>query len=487
LRIEQVQNMQDHGLTSRIASLRKVARILGLLAVLSSGCVGTNERAARDGLREHVDGDPWGPTPTQVRGAREAEDGLPAGEHSDDPAAYVAMALENHPALEADFNRWRSGVLRISRSRRLPDPEVTYALFVRQVETRVGPQRQRLSVTQAFPWPTQLSTGAEAAAFRAQALGRRFDSRVLQVRAAVEEMYWRLWYIRQAQDVLAEQLVVFDQMAATVRARLESGSAAFADLLQVDVSRARLRDAIDALHEHERAAQAGLLQSVGAAPGTPTPTTTQHPVVVLPSESDDALREAVARHPDLAFFEQMAAAQEAEARRSAAEGLPTLMVGLDWIETGPAVGPVNGSGRDAVVLRVGASVPLQRRSYRDARDAASAEADAFRGDQRAARDVAFAQLEAAMSAVRDTHRRVLLHRNTLIPQAEAAYEAVLGAYESGRGSVAANLLAQRDLLDLADALVEAEAMHARAWARLESVVGRQVSRVAAQDTSDVDE
>jgi hypothetical protein len=42
--------------------------------------------------------------------------------------------------------------------------------------------------------------------------------------------------------------------------------------------------------------------------------------------------------------------------------------------------------------------------------------------------------------------------------------------------VASNLLAQRDLLELKEAEAEAAALHARAWARLEAIVGRHVAR-----------
>ncbi|MCA9574105.1 MAG: TolC family protein [Polyangiales bacterium] len=398
-----------------------------------------------------------------------------------EPEAYVALALAQHPSLEADYDRWRAGVASIARSRRIPDPTVTYAYFVRPVETRVGPQRHRLSITQSFPWPTQLRAGADAAALRARALERRFDARVLQVRAAVEERYWRLWYVRRVQAVHAAQLALLDALADVIRGRVEASTASFADLMQADVSRVRMRDQIDGLQEQERGAEAELRQAIGAPFGTPTPTSAAPPQPALPREDMAALLAALRDHPDLQAFDALADAFDSDARRATAEGLPMLQVGLDWTETGGAVNPVAGSGTDSVVVRVGASVPLQRRSYREAREAASASADATRSDRRAAEDIASAQLEATLAALRDTHRRVLLHRRTLAAQARAAYEAVLGAYQAGRASVAATLLAQRDLLELEQTMLEADAGHARAWARLEAIVGRHVPRSPSED------
>jgi hypothetical protein len=78
--------------------------------------------------------------------------------------------------------------------------------------------------------------------------------------------------------------------------------------------------------------------------------------------------------------------------------------------------------------------------------------------------------------VRDSYRRVELNENTLLPQAEAAYASVLGAYATSRSTVAASLLAQRELLEIRVGLEQARAEHAAAWARLEQVVGRRVKQ-----------
>jgi outer membrane protein TolC len=160
-------------------------------------------------------------------------------------------------------------------------------------------------------------------------------------------------------------------------------------------------------------------------------------------------------------------------KAEAAQRAPSLVAGLDWIVVGDA--PVSDGGKDAVVVTAGLSLPLWGPSYRDSMNAARAEAAAHEADGAAARHAANAALEAALSSVRDAQRRIDLYRNTLIPQAETTFQSVLGGYQSGRSTVAAALLAQRDLLELQLDLARSRARHARAWAVLESVVGRSVA------------
>ncbi|MFW5739864.1 MAG: hypothetical protein ACOC1F_05815, partial [Myxococcota bacterium] len=58
-------------------------------------------------------------------------------------ASYVRYALENSPVLRARFQEWRAAALQTKQARKLPEPVITYAYFVRRVETRLGPQRHR--------------------------------------------------------------------------------------------------------------------------------------------------------------------------------------------------------------------------------------------------------------------------------------------------------------------------------------------------------
>jgi outer membrane protein TolC len=135
---------------------------------------------------------------------------------------------------------------------------------------------------------------------------------------------------------------------------------------------------------------------------------------------------------------------------------------------------VDESGNDAIVAMIGAKVPIWGGAYDAAEQEAHAESASLRARQAAARDMAIADLEKALSDVRDAARRVKLHRDTLVPQAETVYSSGLGAYQVGRASLASVIMAERDLLDLQLAMDRARANHALAWARLEEVVGRAV-------------
>lgn len=382
--------------------------------------------------------------------------------------SYVARALEDSPRVEAAFHRWQSSVHAVARERTLPEPTVSFGTFVQSVETRVGPQQAKVSVQQAFPWPTRLVQGGKAARAASEGAEAELQVTSLEVAAAVEVAFWSLWETRQTAALHREHLAVLDGLSATVAARMETGSASLADLQQVDLTRARLDDTLASLAAREDREQARLLATVGRRDGE-APTTSQPEMA--PAGEVDALVERALAHPRLDALDASARSADHQARAMGGRRLPDLTVGADWILTGPAVMDTPDDGKDAVAVGVGVKVPLWQGTYGHEVASARARQQAARASERATGDQLVAEVHALTAEVDDTARRVDLIDSTLLPQAEAAYGSVLGQYTVGEGSVAQALLAQRDLLDLAIDRAAAQAAHRRAWARLHAVVG----------------
>jgi outer membrane protein TolC len=379
---------------------------------------------------------------------------------------YVSTALANHPDIAADRAAWQASVERIPGQRTLPEPRVTVGGFVQSVETRVGPQQARLGVQQAIPWPSRLVQAGKAASSEADAAELGITASERQVRERVEMAYWALWRVRAQRALRAEHLTILDGLAATVRGRVEVGAASLADLQQIELSRSRLEDALATLDAEETARTAQLRAAVGE--GLDEAETTSEPTLTALPEG--AL--SATTHPRLRALDAMAEAADHRARASAGQRLPDFTVGADWIVTGPArMDGVTDSGKDAVALGVGLKVPLWQGTYGHDVAAARRTEESLRARRQARDDELQAAVDATAARVRDSARRVQLVEQTLLPQAQSAYEAVLGEYAVGRAQVSQTLLAQRDLLDLAVDGVVAQADHQMQWARLTSLTG----------------
>ncbi len=437
------------------------------------GSLQTGDMASRNGVTPDHDGvvPDW--------------DSVTNGDPTSVLSSYTAYALATRPEILAAFSRWEASIHAVARQRRLPDPTLSAAYFIRSVETRVGPQRARLSLQQAFPWPGELTAGVDAASLQARAAQRQFDALTLTVTAEVAEAYWSLWELRQTREIHEVHLTVLNTLSSTSKGQVTAGSGTFAALQQVDLAAARLRDRIDAMDELESSLQWWLRGVLGVQEPHPLPTTTPPPAATLPAEPTDALAADARQHPKIDAIGLQAEAWDHLARKEAAARAPDFKVGLDWIIT-DAIDPslTHGgtappdAGQDAVALGVGLSIPLWQRNTTRAVDAARAQQSALGYDQRAAENANLAAFGRSLSALRDAARRVDTYNAVLIPQAETTLSSTLSAYATGHVDIAATLRAQEELLDLRTQLVRAQADHARAWAALEQAVGRPVPSTA---------
>lgn len=437
--------------------------------IFAVGCAGVAERQTRSDFDEYV-------RSVRSRGEPPKLDG------SFD--AYVLYAMHQSPELRADFERWRAAQAQIAVASKLPEPQVSFAYFIQSVETRVGPQRFKLGIRQMIPWPGVLTAAANAAALRARVAEAKLESRALEVRREVAAVYWQLWLVEKEHALMVEQEALLGSMNELVRGRMETGKADLADAAQASLRLEKLKDHHARHQEMRKALQERLRAVIDAPADADLPISPAAPGNELPRDDELALTTAALTHPDVERFERMAAAAEAQADLEAAKGLPSFGLGFEWIETGPAAVNIPDSGKDPLIVSLTVTLPIWFGAYSSAREAALAEAAAIRADQEAFELKVRRDVAKRVSDVRDAARRVALHRDVLVPHATTAWESTLGSYAVGRAGIAEVLSAQRELIEHQVALEQARIEHARAWAELEELVGRELEALPEPAASD---
>jgi outer membrane protein TolC len=347
--------------------------VLGLYLSAAVGCVGALETNTHSSLSQFDGERPLAAPPTEVP----AFDGT--------LASYLAFALKHSPEMRAAFERWRANALSISRKRRLPEPTLSFGYFIRSVETRVGPQRFKVGISQMFPWPSKLSAAADAASERANAAERAALAELLRVKRDVAAAYWMLWLIEEEHRLKTEHDAVLESLAGAVRGRLKTGAASLADLTQIELNIARHHDHRGKHKEARRKISARLLSVMGAVGAGKEMRATDSPNAGLPEADVAALRDKARTHPRIAMHDHLALGEESRARAERADRFPKLRLGVDFIETGDAaMAGVPDSGKDPLIVSAGVSIPLWAGSYSDAEHSAKAAARAHRADREAA-------------------------------------------------------------------------------------------------------
>ncbi len=82
---------------------------------------------------------------------------------------YLRYAALNNAGLKAAFEQWKAAIEQVPQAKSLPDPKFNYGYFINEVETRVGPQRQKFEIMQTFPWFGVIEAGIEAGCWKPDA------------------------------------------------------------------------------------------------------------------------------------------------------------------------------------------------------------------------------------------------------------------------------------------------------------------------------
>ena len=455
------------------------AGLLIAASVVASGCTAPVA---------HGGPDPWAPTEYVSRpGANPGSDrasahapvqqvppSLPDGAALDD---YIRYAMQNSPALEAAFYRWRAAAERVPQAQTLPDPELGFALVLDQVERNPEYMGERYSISQMFPWFGKRSLRGDIALEGAHAEAQRFEATRLELAERVTRAWFEYAWLHEAGATARKNLDLLARLESVARSLYRTGTAGLADVNRAQVELGRLDDQVRSLEDMLGPAAAELNAALGRPahahlPASPPPPSRQA-VADLPVRSDEDWL-VLARHhnPELVSSRHGVTREEYSIALARKDYYPDFRLGLEYARDGNArMAMMDGGGADMIAGMISFSIPIRRGRI----DAGVREAEARRNA--ATRDVLNqelsldASLKGALFTYRDSGRRLQLYGGTLVPKARQSMASAESAYRVGDASFTDLIDAQRVLLEFELAHERAAADRGKALARIRTLVG----------------
>lgn len=400
---------------------------------------------------------------------------LYAEEREADPlTGYLQIAAENNGELQAAFSKWRAAVQKAPQVSTLPDPQLSFGVYIVPVETRVGPQRMSYGLTQKFPWLGKLDAKENVALREADVLKARADSIKTRIFRDVKVSYYELLYVTRAIQLTSDQIELLEFMEATIRARYSAGNALYADVLQTQVEldsarnrKASLKDMVLPLQARVNAAMGRAVDEVVHLSEVAN--------LQLDVEIEKLKKLLEQKNPELLSFNQQLAGADAQIVLAEKNYYPDVTLGIKSIYTDKArSGDPSQNGDDPVIASVSINIPL----WQEARDAAVEEGREKRlvaiQAKKGRKDALLADLELALYRYRDAMRQIDLYDESLIPKAEQSVEVNLEAYQSGEIDLQQVITAEKTYFELYIAQARALTDQAQRIAQLEQLVGTEL-------------
>ncbi len=332
---------------------------------------------------------------------------------------YLAYALLNQPQVEAAYFDWLAAVEGITVARSLPDPQLTFQMDIQQVVTSLMP-----GAMMSFPGLGKLRAAGALAAAQSQVQYFAFRSASLQSAYAVEDAYYRLYFLAEKIRVNRESLGLLTDLARLARAQNEVGKVTLQDVLRAQVAQERLESEIANLEDSRSALLARFKAALGLGADQPAPPVPQRlESAPLDLTSDKLLEAALAQNTRLKGVEAEVRAADAAITQAYKARMPDASVGLMAdVKMSPAVYRPWGS----------VSIPLWRDKL--AAEVAQAQANKRAGEARlSAEQIALAVAVAEKAFLyREASRNLALLQNQLLPKQRQSLELARSGYLAGQ-------------------------------------------------------
>lgn len=277
---------------------------------------------------------------------------------------YFQIAAENNPGLQAKYKTFEAALEKIPQANSLQDPTFSFGYFISPVETRVGPQRARFSLTQMFPWFGTLKASGDVATLNAEAQCQVFLEARNKLYYQVAAAYYPLYELEKWVELESDNAEILESYKTIATTRFENSEGTLVDVLRVDLMLKDAQTNLEILKKKKQPLVTSFNKLLNQDEKAEVIVADSLMVSSIVINRDSLLT----NNPILDELDIRLEASKKQEELAEKQGLPKLGVGLDYVivseRTDMAV-PENG--QNALMPMVTVGIPIFRGKYKAAK------------------------------------------------------------------------------------------------------------------------
>jgi len=285
------------------------------------------------------------------------------------------LAAENNLELKAQFKRFEAQLEDITQAKSWQDPNLSFGYFISPIETRVGPQIARFSLTQKLPWFGTYKAKGDIAAFRAEAEFEKFQDQKLKLFLNVAQKYYDLLALRYITELETKQLDILENLKVIVESNYKNNKARLVDILRVDLEMDKQLSTIQVLKDQGQVFVTQLNQLMDRQLNTPVQIL--NPKQILEQNESIEIDSMVRNHPRLEAIRKLKASNEAESVLAKKEAMPQFGLGLDYAIIQDRNVQNAEAGQDAIMPMLSVSLPIFGKKNKSRKKAVSLQGESI--------------------------------------------------------------------------------------------------------------
>jgi outer membrane protein TolC len=358
---------------------------------------------------------------------------------------YLQQAARNNPELKATFNHYLASLEMAPQAGALPDPQLAFGYFINPIETRVGPQEARFSVSQMFHWIGTLEARKQVKVKEAQAKHRIFQDERNRLFYRVKSTWYDLYVLNEHLAIIDENIDILESLEALALQKYETAQSSQADVLQVQIELEDLRIRKQNLLDNRQVLHQKFSELLNSDTLT-VPSNIDVSIKKLPTSKESLRQQVLQNNPMLNQLSLERQAAEESIRAAKLDGLPKVGIGIDYILTGKRETPLPGNGQDAFMARASIKLPLYRKKYNAQKRQAEIQHNAVKDQQATIKNKLITKLEQELRTFKQSQRKIYRYKQKQISRTQQAINVLMEKYSSADTDFEEILRLQRRLL-----------------------------------------
>ncbi len=275
---------------------------------------------------------------------------------------YLETAANNNPALKAKFNDYMAELEKVPQVGTLPDPQLVFGYFAMPVETKNGPQRFNISFTQLFPWFGTLNGREDVFVNTAKSKYEIFEEARSKLFFDVRSNYYDLYFIKKGIDITNDNIRILRLFRKLALIKIEAGKSSGVNELRVEMELANLENNLALLRDRMQVytVKFNNLINVDNNATVEIPETLWEDDLLLSRQA--VLDTLLQKNHQLKSLDYKLESFKSKEELAQKNGSPNIILGVDYINIGKVSG-VDNSGKDALLFKVGITLPFYRKKY----------------------------------------------------------------------------------------------------------------------------
>jgi len=388
---------------------------------------------------------------------------------------YLRYGSLNNAELKANFEAWKAALEQVPQAKALDDPKFTYSYFIEEVETRVGPQRNKFGIMQVFPWFGKIEARSDIASAKAKSARQRYEANKLKLFWQIKDAFYEFTYLATAIDTAKENLELLQHFEEIARTKYKTATATHPDIILAQIELAKLEDVLKSLEEFKEPTVARFNSVLNRPSGSKLAWPAKEPIRDVRLDRQHIIESLIKNNPELAELNWEVEAARAKVELAKKKFYPDMGVGVDWIQTGHArTSGVSDSGKDAVALMFSVNIPLWQNSYKAAERQAKLNVRKTQQQKIDAENKTITRAIQVLYEVEDSKRKMKLYGDVLVSKAKELVQASESAYRAGTIDFLSLIDAQRMLLRYTLDYERAITNNQQKLAELEMIIGTEL-------------